>query len=120
MPIHWWLSNHLPYCFMVCRRFQHTIFTSQWRLFIRGTLKGLFIGGWEVGRPLCLSVSLASSSPYSSTDGGYDSCIPVHLLGASVVTSPDEEEENTEDDKEEDGNDERHDDTDRHGVVTAA
>lgn len=60
-----------------------------------------------------------TSSPYPSTNGGYNSCIPVHLLGASVVTPPDEEEEYTEDDQEEDGYDERHDHTDCHGVVTA-
>lgn len=61
-----------------------------------------------------------TSSPYPSTNGGYNSCIPVHFLGAGVVTSPDEEEENTEDDEEEDGDDERHDHTDRHRVVTAS
>lgn len=60
-----------------------------------------------------------TSSPYPSTDGGDDSCVPVHLLGAGIVTSPDEEEEDTEDDQEEDGDDQRHDHADRHRVVTA-
>lgn len=60
-----------------------------------------------------------TSSPYPSTDGGDDSCVPVHLLGAGVVTSSDEEEEDTEDDQEEDGDDQRHNHADRHRVVTA-